>query len=112
MDPIEGIAVKGATVQLLNPSDSSTLKSTVSDSSGTFLFSNISLGNYVLKSTSIGFETLLRSVALTDSMPSIDLDDVYIPKKTTTLEGVVVVASAPAYPKKEIQLSSAPVNTK
>ena len=100
MDPIEGIAVKGATVQLLNPSDSSAIKSTVSDSSGTFLFTNLSLGDYVLRSTSIGFETLLRAVALTDSMPSLELDDVYIPKKTTTLEGLVTVASAPAVSQK------------
>lgn len=100
MDPVEGIVVKGATVQLLNPSDSSNVRSTVSDSSGTFLFTNMAQGNYVLKATSIGFETLLRGIALNDSAPSLDLDDVYIPKKTTTLQGVVVVANAPAVSQK------------
>lgn len=100
MDPVEGIVVKGATVYLLNQSDSSIFRSTLSDSSGTFLFTNVPLGLYILKSTSVGFETLLRSIALNDSMPSLDLDDVYIPKKTTTLEGVVVLASAPAVSQK------------
>jgi uncharacterized membrane protein YgcG len=100
MDPVEGIVVKGATVQLLNPTDSSSIRSAISDSSGTFLFTNIDKGRYVLKATSIGFETFLRSIALNDSTPSLDLDDVYIPKKTTTLEGVVIVASAPAVSQK------------
>ncbi|MGC4233501.1 MAG: TonB-dependent receptor [Niabella sp.] len=100
MDPVEGIVVRGVTVQLLNPSDSAAVRSAVSDSSGSFLFTNVSRGNYVLKATSIGFETLLKPVALNDSTPSLDLDDVYIPKKTTTLEGVVILASAPAVSQK------------
>lgn len=100
MDPVEGLAVKGATVQLLNPSDSSTIKTTRADSSGTFLFTGLSTGNYVLRTTSIGFEVFLRAFTLTAAEPSLDMDDVYIPKKTTTLEGVVVVASAPAVSQK------------
>ncbi len=100
MDPVEGIAVKGVTVQLLKAADSSTLKTTVSDSSGTFLFSNLETGNYVLRATAIGFEAFSRAVSLTTVEPSVDMDDVYIPKKTTTLEGVVIVASAPAVSQK------------
>lgn len=100
MDPVEGVVVKGATVQLLNPADSSTLRSAVSDSSGNFLFSGLGLGNYAVKASSIGFELLLTSVALKDSMPDVDLGDLYIPKKTTTLEGVVVMATAPAVSQK------------
>ena len=100
MDPVEGIVVKGVTVQLLNPSDSAAVRSAVSDSSGSFSFTNVSRGNYILKATSIGFETLLKPLALNDSTPSLDLDDVYIPKKTTTLEGVVILASAPAVSQK------------
>jgi len=100
MDPVEGIVVKGVTVQLLNASDSTILKTTTSDSSGTFLFSNLSTGNYVLKATAIGFENFSRPFSLTASEPSVDMDDVYIPKKTTTLEGVVIVANAPAVSQK------------
>lgn len=100
MDPVEGVVVKNATVQLLNPVDSNAVNATLSDSSGTFLFNNISKGKYVLHATSIGFEPLYMPLSLTDTTPSLDLDDVYIPKKTTTLEGVVVVASAPAVSQK------------
>ncbi len=100
MDPVEGLVVKGATVQLLNPVDSSALRSVISDSSGSFLFNNVSKGDYVLKSSSVGFETLLKAITLDDANPSLDLDDVYIPKKMTTLEGVVIVASAPAVSQK------------
>ncbi len=100
MDPVEGIVVKGVTVQLLKAADSSAFKTTVSDSSGTFLFSNLETGNYVLRATAIGFETFSKAVSLTAAEPSVDMDDVYIPKKTTTLEGVVIVASAPAVSQK------------
>ncbi|MEE6188245.1 TonB-dependent receptor [Niabella digestorum] len=100
MDPVEGVVVRNATVKLLNPLDSNTIKSTLSDTSGTFIFNNIEKGNYLLHATSVGFEPLFMSLALTDEKPALDLDDVYIPKKTTTLEGVVVVASAPAVSQK------------
>ncbi|AHF15916.1 TonB-dependent receptor [Niabella soli DSM 19437] len=95
MDPVEGTTVGGATVQLKNAGDSSVKATTVSDKEGKFLFSNLSMGSYILKATSVGFENLEQNVALKDSMPDVDLGDVYIPKKTTTLAGVVVVASAP-----------------
>ncbi|HOZ84460.1 MAG TPA: TonB-dependent receptor [Niabella sp.] len=113
MDPVEGIVVKGATVQLLSPKDSNAVKSAVSDSSGSFLFRNVAFGAYVLRSTSIGFETLIRPISINDSLPDLDLDDVYIPKKTTTLEGVIILASAPAVSQKgdTIQLAASQFKT-
>lgn len=100
MDPVEGSTVEGATVELQNAVDSTTKSTTVSDKEGKFAFNNLSLGSYILKATSIGFENLYQPVALTDTMPNLDLGDVYIPKKTTTLEGVVIVATAPAVSQK------------
>ncbi|GAB3006914.1 TonB-dependent receptor [Niabella terrae] len=100
MDPVEGVVVKDATVQLAAAADSNIVASTISDASGSFLFRSLPLGNYILKASSVGFEPLALPVSLTDSLPDLDLDDVYIPKKTTTLEGVVIVASAPAVSQK------------
>ena len=100
MDPVEGVIVNGATVVLENEADSSVKASTISDKEGKFAFTNLSLGAYVLKATSIGFEQLENRVVLADSMPNLDLGDVYIPKKTTTLAGVVVVATAPPVTQK------------
>ncbi|MCH5684949.1 hypothetical protein LWM68_12285 [Niabella sp. W65] len=56
----------------------------------------------MLRATAIGFETFSKAVSLTAAEPSVDMDDVYIPKKTTTLEGVVIVASAPAVSQRAI----------
>ncbi|ANH84077.1 collagen-binding protein [Niabella ginsenosidivorans] len=100
MDPVEGVTVGGATVVLENAADSSVKASTISDKEGKFAFTNLSLGAYTLKATSIGFEQLENRVVLADSMPDLDLGDVYIPKKTTTLAGVVVVATAPPVTQK------------
>ncbi|WP_026309962.1 outer membrane beta-barrel protein [Niabella aurantiaca] len=100
MDPVEGTTVNGATVQLENAADSTVKTSTLSDKEGKFSFINLSLGSYILKATSIGFENLETRVTLSDTLRDADLGDIYIPKKTTTLEGVVIVATAPAVTQK------------
>ena len=100
MDPVEGTTVNGATVELENAADSTVKASTLSDKEGKFSFTNLSFGAYVLKATSIGFENLEKEITLSDTLRDADLGDVYIPKKTTTLEGVVIVATAPAVTQK------------
>jgi hypothetical protein len=94
-DPIENTTINSATVQMQNAEDTTQKRSSLSDSKGTFMFRGLTKGNYVLKATSIGFETLTRTVSITDSVPNVNLGVVYIPKKTVTLEGVVIVASPP-----------------
>lgn len=100
LDPVEGNTVSGATVSLKNSTDSTNEYKTLSDTAGNFSFNNISTGSYILMASSIGFEFLQKSVAVTDSLPNVELGDVYLPKKTQTLEGVVVVASPPAVTQK------------
>ncbi|WP_223710226.1 outer membrane beta-barrel family protein [Niabella beijingensis] len=100
MDPVEGTTVSGATVELENAADSTVKASVASDKEGKFSFTNLSLGAYILKATSIGFETLESNVTLSDTLRDADLGEIYIPKKTTTLEGVVIVATAPAVTQK------------
>lgn len=99
-DPVENTRVKAATVQLQNAKDTTVFQTKLSDNNGGFNFTNLSLGNYILKATSVGFETLRRTIQLTDSLPNLDLGDLYIPKKTITLEGVVIVASPPVAAQK------------
>ncbi|HRO83826.1 MAG TPA: TonB-dependent receptor [Niabella sp.] len=94
-DPIENTIINSATVQLQNAEDTTQKRSSLSDSKGAFIFRGLTKGNYILKATSIGFETLIRTVSITDSVPNVNLGVVYIPKKTVTLEGVVIVASPP-----------------
>lgn len=101
MDPIENIKLTEVTVQLQNASDSNNRVSTLSDKTGNFIFNNIVPGSYVLKATAVGFETLQQPVTVTDSIPDVDLGTVYLPKKTVTLEGVVVVAQPPAVSQKQ-----------
>ena len=94
-DPIEGTKIVGATVQLQNAEDSTIKRSMLSDSRGAFLFTGLHRGNYLLKATSVGFETLRQPVSITDSILNLNVGTIYIPKKTVTLEGVVIVASPP-----------------
>lgn len=92
VDPVEGTKVRGATIQLKNAADTTQSVFTVSDETGGFGFSGLSLGQYILQASSVGFEFLQMPVTLTDSIPNLDLGEVFLPKRTQTLEGVVVVA--------------------
>ncbi|HLG40446.1 MAG TPA: TonB-dependent receptor [Chitinophagaceae bacterium] len=56
--------VEFATVELLKASDSTIVKSTVTDRKGKFVLEKISNGNYVLQCTFIGFEKILMPVTV------------------------------------------------
>jgi hypothetical protein len=94
-DPVEGINVSSATLILQSMPDSSHHVSATSAHNGSFNFTNLKNGEYVLKATSVGFENLIQPVHISDSVPVLDLGVLYLPKKTVTLEGVVVVANPP-----------------
>ena len=96
VDPVEGGKVSGATVELRSAADTTKTSSTFSDAAGNFIFNGVAVGQYLLRASSVGFEFLQRPVTVTDSVPNLDLGEVYLPKKTVTLEGVVVVSSPPA----------------
>ncbi|MFT3902465.1 MAG: TonB-dependent receptor [Niabella sp.] len=99
IDPVEEVKIVGATVEL-HGADSKTLFSALSDTSGIFLFRGVKPGNYTLRTTSVGFEFLNTPVIMKDSVRITDLGDIYLPKKTTTLEGIVVVSRPPAVTQK------------
>ena len=92
VDPIEGTKVRGATIQIKNAADSTKSQFTISDPRGNFVFTGLTIGKYVLQASSVGFEFLQMPVEITDSVPNLNLGEVFLPKKTQTLEGVVVIA--------------------
>lgn len=100
VDPVEGSRVRGATVQIIDAQDTTKNSFTISDSLGNFGFTGLRIGPYKLQASSIGFEFLQTTVNIADTLPDVDLGQVYLPKKMETLEGVIVVASPPAVVQK------------
>jgi hypothetical protein len=95
-DPVEGVKVKGATVLIKNAADSSRIAGVISSASGTFRFDGLNKGKYILQASSIGFEDLILSISITDSLPNLNLGEIYLPKKVETLEGVTIISQPPA----------------
>ncbi|MCO5231540.1 MAG: outer membrane beta-barrel protein [Chitinophagales bacterium] len=54
----------GASVILLNSTDSIQLKGTVTDIDGSYLLSNINTGNYIIKVAYMGYETLSKPISV------------------------------------------------
>ncbi|MCB0632017.1 MAG: TonB-dependent receptor [Saprospiraceae bacterium] len=58
----------GATVILLHPEDSSTVKGTITDFDGTFLLGEINKGKYLLRVQYLGYEPLNREITLDQNL--------------------------------------------
>jgi hypothetical protein len=90
-------SVIGATVKLMNSSDSSFVKGGITDINGNFLLQNLSSGSYFLEITSMGF-LKYRSVkrTLDQQQTKVELPVIILlPAKSTTLNEVVVSAKKP-----------------
>lgn len=59
-----GLGIEYATVALLHPSDSLVVHSALTDSKGEYLFNDVAIGRYLLKTFVIGFEQNFRAVEI------------------------------------------------
>ncbi|MCR9253418.1 MAG: carboxypeptidase-like regulatory domain-containing protein, partial [bacterium] len=62
----DGEALPGATVVLLNASDSTMHSFTISDFEGKFRLKNVSKGDYVLQITFVGFASIKKGISISD----------------------------------------------
>ncbi|HEY6504716.1 MAG TPA: outer membrane beta-barrel protein [Chitinophagaceae bacterium] len=95
LDLVDNKPLPGATLQLSSVKDSTFLFNAVSDSKGEFEFTGIPKGSFSLRVSFIGYENYRQFVALTDSLPSLDLGTVFVPKTTKVIGGVTVVSKTP-----------------
>jgi hypothetical protein len=80
--------LSNATVKILNSDSTTTPFVTVSNSRGTFIFNNVSNGNYLLSVTSIGYSGFKKRFTVNNN--NINLGDVTVAKTAETLAAVVV----------------------
>ncbi|MCZ8022405.1 MAG: outer membrane beta-barrel family protein [Cyclobacteriaceae bacterium] len=91
-----------ATVMLLQPSDSSLLAFTTTNTEGKFEFKNQPNKNYLFRVTYVGYQTLYKAVGPSDGSASIELGEIALQVKSTQLNEVVVKAErAPVIIKKD-----------
>jgi len=92
-------AASFATVLLLQPSDSSLVKGSISDVDGVFRLEAIETGRYLLKISSIGYLDAFQEVVI-EERGSQDLGRITIVENAAQLDEVVVQAQRPLFEQK------------
>lgn len=87
--------VAGATVSLLQSTDSSLVTFTVSNKNGQFEFKGIANGAYKVVIAHQSLESFQKLISVTAENRSVDLTDLKIAPKVKTLTGVVINTEAP-----------------
>ncbi|MEO8769786.1 MAG: TonB-dependent receptor [Ferruginibacter sp.] len=92
-DNDDSSAIKGATVSLLLQSDSSIVKSVVSDASGIFQLDNLAADSFIVKITTVSYQERVSFITLNENAR--DLGNIGLNKQGKDLSVVTVIAKAP-----------------
>lgn len=98
VDDTDKKPVKGSSVYLLLRKDSSTVQSTVSDSSGNFFFTSLQVDSFIVKAEAVSYQRYLSFVFLKEGEN--DLGLLSLNRKGTDLDNVTVVAKTPPVSQK------------
>ncbi len=71
------------------------IKSTLSQTDGTFIISGIKPGNYILTVISVGYQTKTIKLDLSKGPNTLELDIIYLSSRTNQLKEVLVLADKP-----------------
>ncbi|HEV7331520.1 MAG TPA: TonB-dependent receptor [Flavisolibacter sp.] len=86
----------GATVSLLRAKDSVTVKLSVSNKDGYFMFSDVADGSYLVSVTAVGFEKAFsKRIEVTPHQQNIQLPETVLTPASKDLTGVTVTARRP-----------------
>ena len=91
-------SVQGATVVLQSIRDTTLTQTMYTDTAGRFQFDQLARDSFRLLITSVGYETLTRTVRVDSA--DVDLHNIDVPRTSKELSGVTVRASVPAATQK------------
>lgn len=89
-----------ATISLLRMPDSTIVKGTLASETGIFTLTNITAGNYVIKASNIGYQTLTSEPFLISGSTQVTIPALKMHTATQTLNGVTISASRPLIERK------------
>ncbi|MCL2311763.1 MAG: outer membrane beta-barrel protein, partial [Firmicutes bacterium] len=85
-------------VELLNEADSTAINFITTDKDGTFKFLNIETGNYIIKTSYIGYDIYQESVSVMGkNKEEIKLETIFLQPTATKLPNVTISAKKPIY---------------
>ena len=82
---------------LLNAADSAVISVATTDKEGVFTFSNIKTGNYILKTSYMGYDVFERPLSVSGESNTIKLDTILLQPAAAKLEGITVATTKPVY---------------
>lgn len=85
-------SLAAATITIMNPKDSSVVTYTVANSKGEFEVKDLDTGIYKLVISFQGYDTYSKTFMISRDFPNVDVKTIYMDRKGTTLEEVVVQA--------------------
>lgn len=101
-----------ATISILHIKDSSVVAYTISNAKGEFEIKNLDTGTFRLTVTYQGYQPISKKITIKDDQPLVDLATVYMDKKTTLLDEVVVEAPPIQVKKDTIEIRASAFKTK
>ena len=98
---ISGEPIPYSNVLLLDPRDSSLVKGTVADQTGTYQIEDVNQGNYVIQVSSVGYRPYYTEpMAINKSKPSNERENITLVEDVQQLNDLVVTEKKPLYEQK------------
>ena len=108
-------AMESATVTLLLAKDSTVVKISSTDSKGHYQFNNLSVGNYLVSASAVGFITTYKGAAILLPSDSVTVAALELKPLDKSLAGVLVTAKRPPVEvragKTVVNVDASPTNT-
>lgn len=101
-----------ATVSVLSVADSSVIAFSLANAKGEFEIKGIDTGSYRLLITFQGYQTLSRNIQVSVSRTVVDLGTIYLDKKSTMLDEVIVEAPPIQVKKDTVEFNAGSFKTK
>lgn len=93
------------TVGLFKVSDSSLVKTALTNADGKFEFVNINIGSYYIKASMMGYQPFRsKNFSLTETIPNLVLDDYLLKASSKTLNAVSITGTKPLIERKTDKL--------
>jgi iron complex outermembrane receptor protein len=93
---ISKLNIEAATVSILKSSDSSIVKTSLTDASGTFIFENLAKGNYLVSVSASGHVTSFSKTIIVDqNQGELSLPEFHLALASKEMEGIVVMGKKP-----------------
>ena len=82
---------------LLNETDSTIISVATTDKDGIFMFSNVKTGNYILRTSYIGYDIYQQSISVMGENREIVLDTILLQPSASMLQNITVATSKPIF---------------